>query len=233
MTTLAERMNMALEHAQESAPYKSKAGLAKAANVRPASVTDWFKGRTKSLAFESAVKAADYLDVNATWLANGVGEMLSPSVEAFDEDDELDDDEFVEIPEYEVRCGAGAEHTIYYEELKDSIKARYRRSWFQARQINPNNCKRFKVHGTSMEPFIWDGDTILVDCTPREILSGKVYAFMLHGGMRVKMLYPLMRGQLLVKSLNPDVPDETLGDEDLDTFQLIGRVRDRSGDGKL
>ena len=42
-----------------------------------------------------------------------------------------------------------------------------------------------------------------------------------------------MKGQLLVKSLNPDVPDETLGEEDLDTFQLIGRVRDRSGDAKL
>ena len=233
MTTLAERMTAALESTQEVAPYKSKAGLAKAANVRPASVTDWFKGRTKTLTYENAVKAAAYLDVNAEWLINGTGDMHSPSVEAFDSDDELDEDEFVEIPEYEAKCAAGDRCAVYFEELKDSIKARYRRSWFQARQINPQNCRRFKVHGTSMEPFIWDGDTILVDCTPQAIMGGKTYAFMLRGDMRVKMLYPLMKGQLLVKSLNPDVPDETLGEEDLDTFQLIGRVRDRSGDAKL
>ncbi len=233
MSTLSERMQLALEEAKLSAPYKSKAGLAKAAEVRPASVTDWFNGRTKNLSYDSAVKAADYLGVSARWLANGEGEMHSPSVVAFDDGDDIDDDDFVEIPEYEARCAAGDKCAVYYEELKDSIKARYRRSWFQARQINPDNCRRFKVHGTSMEPFIWDGDTILVDCAPQQILSGKTYAFMLHGDMRVKMLYPLMKGQLLVKSLNPDVPDETLGDEDLNTFELIGRVRDRSGDGKL
>ena len=84
-----------------------------------------------------------------------------------------------------------------------------------------------------MEPFIWAGDTILVVCTPQGFLGVKSYAFMLLVDKRVKMLYPLMIVQLLVKSLNPDVPDETLGEEDLDTFQLIGRVRDRSGDAKL
>lgn len=233
MTTLAERFKQALEHAKESAPYKNKSGLARACKVTPSSVTDWFSGRVKTLNFEVANLAASYLNVSSRWLASGTGEMLSPAVEAFDDEDDFDDDDFVEIPEYEARCAAGDKCAVYYEELKDSIKARYRRSWFQARQINPENCRRFKVHGTSMEPFIWDGDTILVDCAPQQIMGGKTYAFMLHGDMRVKMLYPLMKGQLLVKSLNPDVPDETLGDEDLNTFELIGRVRDRSGDGKL
>lgn len=204
MSTLAERFSEALASAKEKAPYKNKAGLGRACGVTASSVTDWFSGRVKSLNFEVAGKAAAYLNVNARWLASGIGE-----------------------------CAAGERCAVYFEELKDSVKARYRRSWFQARQINPDNCRRFKVHGTSMEPFIWDGDTILVDCTPQQIMGGKTYAFMLHGDMRVKMLYPLMKGQLLVKSLNPDVPDETLGDEDLDTFELIGRVRDRSGDGKL
>lgn len=232
MSTLAERFSDALASAKEKAPYKNKAGLGRACGVTASSVTDWFSGRVKSLNFEVAGKAAAYLNVNARWLASGIGEMHSASVQAFDDDDVLDDD-FVEIPEYEAKCAAGERCAVYFEELKDSVKARYRRSWFQARQINPDNCRRFKVHGTSMEPFIWDGDTILVDCTPQQIIGGKTYAFMLHGDMRVKMLYPLMKGQLLVKSLNPDVPDETLGDEDLDTFELIGRVRDRSGDGKL
>lgn len=233
MSTLAERMKLALDEAQKAAPHKSKAGLARAAGVRAASVTDWFNGKTKSLTYGNAIQAAAYLDVSAQWLASGEGNMHSPSVEAFDEDDALDEDEFVEIPEFEARFAAGERNAVYFEEVTESIKARYRRSWFQARQINPNNCRRFKVRGTSMEPFIWDGDTILVDCTPQPILGGKTYAFMLNGDMRVKILYPLMSGKLLVKSLNPDVPDETLDENQLDGFQLIGRVRDRSGDGML
>ena len=233
MSTLAERMALALAEAQKTAPHKTKAGLARACKIQPSSVTDWFNGRTKNMRYDKAGIAASYLNVNARWLAEGVGEMHSSSVEAFDEDDELDDDEFVEIPEYEAKCAAGDCNVVYFDEVTDSIKARYRRSWFQSRQINPNNCKRFKVRGTSMEPFLWDGDTILVDCSPHPILGGKTYAFMLNGDMRVKILYPLMSGKLLVKSLNPDVPDETLDETQMDGFELIGRVRDRSGDGML
>lgn len=232
MSTLCERMNLALDEVRKKDPSKSKTGLAKACNVRAASVSDWFSGKTKSLSFESAVAAAMYLDVSTVWLASGEGEMHSRTVEAFDEYDEFDDDEFVEIPEYRASCSAGPGCPVIYEEISDSIKARYRRSWFQARGINPNNCKRFKVHGTSMEPFLWDGDTILVDCSPQDVISGKTYAFMLYGEMRVKVLYPLLLG-LLVRSLNPDVPDEKLNHEELETFILIGRVRDRSGDGML
>ena len=54
---------------------------------------------------------------------------------------------------------------------------------------------------------------------------------MLNGEMRVKILHPLIRGGYVVQSVNPDVPEERLTDGDLETFRLIGRVRDRSGDG--
>lgn len=60
-------------------------------------------------------------------------------------------------------------------------------------------------------------------------LRWKIYAFMIRGSMRVKILHPLLRGGYLVQSLNPGIPDETLDDGDLDAFTLIGRVRDRSG----
>ena len=42
-----------------------------------------------------------------------------------------------------------------------------------------------------MEPLLWDGDTILVDCGAKEVLDGKIYAFMIRGSMRVKILHPL------------------------------------------
>lgn len=180
MSTLEERLNEAFAQAKESNPKISKSGLARACDVRPSSVTDWFNGRTREMTAINSQKAALYLGVSSAWLSTGKGSMKSSSVTVFDEGDALDNDEF-------------------------------------------------KVHGDSMEPLLWDGDTILVDCGVKDVLDGKIYAFMIRGSMRVKILHPLLRGGYLVQSLNPDIPDETLDDGDLDAFFLIGRVRDRSG----
>lgn len=234
MSTLAERITEALLEAREKDPTVTKSGLARFCGVRPSTVTDWVNGKSESIRGEAANKAAEYLSVSTRWLISGKGEKHSSAVIAFDSVEEVaDNEDLVTIPEFSATCGAGPGHEVYFDEVADSAPAVYRRSWFQARGINPNNCKRFKVHGTSMEPFLWDGDTILVDCTPRDILAGKIYAFMLYGEMRVKILIPLIRGGIIIRSVNDSFPDETLHDEDLDTFVLIGRVRDRSGGGML
>lgn len=234
MGTLAERVAEALEQAQAIAPYKNKAGLAKHCGIRPSSVTDWFSGKTKTIGYKHAILAAEYLQVSASWLADGTGDMKSPSVrtyEGIENGGTLVDSEFVIIPQYHVQASAGPgnENEIIFEEVKDPeggfIKPR---SWFQTHLINPDNCKTFLVHGDSMEPYLWDGDKILVDCSPGDIISGKVYVFMINGKMRVKVLRPLING-LLIRSFNPEIPDETLTANDLETFKLIGRVRDRAG----
>jgi phage repressor protein C with HTH and peptisase S24 domain len=164
--------------------------------------------------------------------------MKSPSVrtyEGIENGDNLADSEFIIIPQYYVQASAGPgnENEIIFEEVKDPeggfIKPR---SWFQTHLINPDNCKTFLVHGDSMEPYLWDGDKILVDCSPEDIISGKVYVFMINGKMRVKVLRPLING-LLIRSFNPEIPDETLTANDLETFKLIGRVRDRAGNSWL
>ena len=238
MGTLAERVAEALEQAQATAPYKNKAGLAKHCGISPSSVTDWFSGKTKTIGYKHAILAAEYLQVSASWLADGTGDMKSPSVrtyEGIENGDNLADSEFIIIPQYYVQASAGPgnENEIIFEEVKDPeggfIKPR---SWFQTHLINPDNCKTFLVHGDSMEPYLWDGDKILVDCSPEDIISGKVYVFMINGKMRVKVLRPLING-LLIRSFNPEIPDETLTANDLETFKLIGRVRDRAGNSWL
>ena len=221
-------MTAALAEAQKTDPHKTQAGLARACGIKTPSVSGWFTGKTKSVTFENALRAAAYLGVSAPWLASGEGEMHSSSVKAIDDAEEIEDD-LVRIPEFKARCAAGPGQEVFFDEVTDSIPAVYRRSWFQARCINPDNCRRFKVRGDSMEPLIWDGDTILVDCGAREVLDGKIYAFMLAGQMRVKGLRRLLRGGYIVESLNPALKDEVLTDDDLDTFVIIGRVRDRSG----
>lgn len=230
MSTLAERLTYAFDKAKEVCPFKSKAGLARHCNVKPPSVTDWFNGKTKSLSYENAIKAAEYLEINVQWLLGRDTDIHSQSVGVvYEGSNENEEKDLIAIPEYEITFGAGSHPDPTFSEISESVKAYYRPEWFARRGINPDNCKRFKVSGCSMEPMIWDGDTILVDCKPQKIVAGRVYAFGHGGEMKVKILYPMLDGSIVVKSYNPEVKDEQLLPCDLSSFVLIGRVRDRSG----
>ena len=138
---------------------------------------------------------------------------------------------FVEIPEYRVECGAGHRDAPTFEVATDSKRAIYRREWFEERHLNPEKCKRLKVHGDSMVPILFDGDSILCDCSVTHIVSGKIYAFCFGDEVRVKRLFTKLNGGLIVHSENPQEREEEISPEEMDLFYLIGRVVDRSGSG--
>lgn len=79
MSTLADRLTLALK-----AHGGTQAELARACQVKPPSVADWFSGETKSLKGLSLLRAAAFLHVDALWLATGEGEMRpsAPGVRA-------------------------------------------------------------------------------------------------------------------------------------------------------
>lgn len=230
MTTLNERLLEAFQAAQDNDPKITKTKLAGFTGVTQSAVTAWFNGKSKSIKPEHISAVAKYLGVSERWLANGTGEKVLGRVhEAIGEPT---DESLIRIPVYSIRFSCGEQvdgDGITYDEVTDSDDAYYSPSFFQVRGINPENCKVFEAQGDSMFPLICDGDRILVDTTPRDVVPGKIYAFLIHGKLRVKFLYPLLKGGYKVHSYNQNYPDETLSDEDLDTFKLIGRVRDRSG----
>lgn len=153
--------------------------------------------------------------------------MKSPNVLVTE--DVCDDDDWVEIPEYKIRFAAGFEQNSTLEELASEYKAAYRRSWFQRKNINPEDCKRFKVKGDSMEPLLLDHDVVLVDCSKTEIIDGRIYAFVFGNALRVKRLYRKIDGSIMVHSENPNFQDETIKPVDTEQVQIIGEVIERSG----
>ena len=208
---------------------KSKIELARFCGVSHPSVSNWFNGKTKELSASNALRAALFLGVNVEWLTTGKGSMES-NVSAFHEEDSVPEG-FVAVPEFRVEFGAGSRFGPTYEEITEAKPALYRLEWFHAHGTRPERCKRFKVHGDSMVPILFDGDTILCECSKQKIVSGKIYAFGFGDEMRVKRLFTKMNGGLLVVSENKSVPDETIEPHEMDQFYLIGKVIDRSGDG--
>lgn len=224
-TELKDRLAQALAQAG-----KTKIELARYCGVSHPSVTNWFNGKTKELAASNAIKAAIFLGVSTEWLTTGKGNMNDGSVSALHDEDDVPAG-FIEIPEYRVECGCGDRAAPTFEEVTDAKRAIYRVDWFDDHAVSAKNCRRLKVTGDSMVPILFDGDSILCDCAPQQIVSGKIYAFCFGDSVRVKRLYTKLNGGLTVHSENPQEKDEEISPEEMSQFYLIGRVIDRSGSG--
>ena len=241
--SLKDRIAVALSQR----PGLTQAGLAAACGITRASVNAWVHGKTDSIDGKFLTTAANYLGVSAHWLATGEGEMIpsittanvrhstgQPVASLGDDDDHSDD--YIQIRESEVRFAAGNGRTAHYDELAESVPATYRREWFAKEGINPDNARRFKVHGDSMEPFLFDGDTVLVNLGEMTVLNGKVYALRYGDELRIKRVYKKLDGGLILHSDNTDYLPR---DEELtpamvhEHITIIGRVRDKSGTGGL
>lgn len=71
VTTLKERLALAMR----DAPGIKQVDLVRACKVKPASVSNWFDGKTKTLAGANLLTVARVLNVNAEWLGTGRGPM--------------------------------------------------------------------------------------------------------------------------------------------------------------
>ena len=198
ITTLADRLKVALERSG-----KTQRALALYCGVTTASTSYWFNGKTKVLTAENAMKAAMFLGVSVEWLTTGKGDMLDTSNIKVFADGDTPPDDVVVIHEYRLVFGAhsdGIEPTPEWEIVEGGDDYWYRLSFFQQRHLNPDHCKRAKVTGDSMEPFIFGGVTVLFSevSDPRPacvtICDGKIYVLSVDGKLKIKRLASIKDG---------------------------------------
>lgn len=148
--------------------------------------------------------------------------------------DDEERSDFVQVAETRVSFSAGPGSVATYELIEDLEPATYRLSWFQKYQIDPKKVRRFRVSGDSMEPFLYDRDTILVNTAETNIIDNKLYAIRYGNELRVKYIIKKLNGGLTLRSANPAYKDEEVSPEDVQLYiTIIGRVRDKSGTGGL
>lgn len=152
-------------------------------------------------------------------------------------DDQLPEDTIAIKESRLLKFSAGNGHRVDFELIEESEPAIYRLSWLQREGLNPDFLRRFKVCGDSMEPFLYNNDSVLVNLAENNstrIIDGKVYALRYGEDLRIKRLFRKLDGTLTLRSDNAAYKDEdvppTLAEEHI---TLIGRVRDKSGSGGL
>lgn len=132
-------------------------------------------------------------------------------------------DDFVLVPRYDVRAGAGGGQAIHDDAVVDHLA--FKRDWIVGSlDLEPRRVALIEVHGDSMQPTLGDGDLILVDLRNGHMRQPGVYVIQHSGHLLVKRLAPRMDGGVDVISDNPAYAAERLGREAADVLVVIGRV---------
>ncbi|MBH1802639.1 helix-turn-helix transcriptional regulator [Stenotrophomonas maltophilia] len=204
MTTLAERLTLAIEHAQIT-----KAELARRVGISAPSVNGWFSGKAKFLRGENLLAAAKALGVSEAWLATGKGPMYSgvqePPVSYVAE---------IETPPGYVRFdlfegGAGMGAGMVNQDYPEVVKTIEVAEWEVRRKLGylpkPGRIQIITGRGPSMKPKLEDGDIVWID-TSCDFFDGDDYYLINIGGeTQIKMLQKRGDG-LYVVSVNTDFP---------------------------
>jgi phage repressor protein C with HTH and peptisase S24 domain len=234
MSTLQERMALAIKHYEEVTNKKFKnVDLATYANVSRVNVGLWVKGPTEELRGSNLIKAAEFLHVNQRWLAGEKAPMVISNVKnklssigVWDENTPISLDE-VEVAFYKtlrLACGSGS-----MVQVNETDKSYTRVSRKLLDQLGIYRDKTFcaPTEDDSMKPTINDGDIVYVDENRNFIKDGKIFAIE-HGDLfRCKRLYKTAEGGVRIVSDNKEeYPEEVLTKQQIQDqkFRVIGWV---------
>lgn len=158
---------------------------------------------------------------------------MSPIL-AWEHPDDLPEGEFVMIPRLDVTLSAGPGREQHVDVgFTKSVPQAFRADWIRAERLKPAKLAAMTAKGESMEPAIFDGDSLLIDTSQTDVQDGRVYALWYEGGERVKRLYRLPGGGLRIQSDNPKHLSMDLPPTQTDAVRILGRVVIRSGRGGL
>lgn len=133
-----------------------------------------------------------------------------------------DNPEFPAIRRVRFKLSAGASGFAIDFLDDDDAPIVFRREWFAARGLTPAALFAVRVYNGSMQPGLWEGDTVVVntaDTTPRD---GEVFAVNFEGELVIKRLIR-DEGRWWLKSDNPDqtrYPRKAVDEH----VHLVGRI---------
>ena len=153
-------------------------------------------------------------------------EELSPyfiqrKVQAIDEQD--NDLESVRIKRIKFNVEAGISGFQICQESDEGNPIYFRLNWLQSKGYKSENLIAVYVHGNSMEPGLYDGDTVIVNMADIEPIDGKVFVVNYEGEIVIKRLIR-DAGLWWLSSDNPDQRKYPRKECSKHLCSIIGRV---------
>lgn len=145
--------------------------------------------------------------------------------------EELPTESTVLVTRIDVELSAGNGKETWHIEEKEPLP--FQADYIRRLDAKPKNLVAVKVHGDSMEPRLFDDDTVIVDKADTRVpANGGVFALVYAGELLVKRLFRLPDGALKVVSDNQGRYEPiTVNSDQVEHISVIGRVKYRSGMG--
>ena len=212
------------------------AELARLCGLKPPSVHDWEKGKTKTIEGPNLMAVAEALKTSPDWiltgraadLPHGSSNARPPTgylrpISSWDRPEDLPEGEFGFLPHLDAYLSAGHGGPSADAIERTDKTTPFRADWLKAQGWSPRTHFTMRCRGDSMEPTIQDGAPVVIDTSAKRIQSGRVYALAVDGETWLKRLDRLPGGMVRVRSDNPstlyapwEVPEDAL--------QVIGRA---------
>ena len=178
----------------------------------------------------SLVTLADATGVNIEWLATGRGMIRNSrnkdgdtsSSTACNQTNDQFMDEFALIPGYSIQVSAG-HGTLTQGELEPCRYLAFRRKWLRWRGFEEKELAIVWSKGDSMEPTIFNNDTLVVHLGRTRPVDGHIYVVRNDDQLWVKRLQVRPSAWLLLSDNSFYPPIEVPKDEQ-HTFEVIGQV---------
>lgn len=162
-----------------------QASLARHCGVSAATVSDWVSGNIKEVSAENLFKIADFLGVRPRWLIFGAG----PQKQTENFGVSLGEEgRFPTIKNAKVKAVGGTNGFAIETIDDDEPTLAFSEQWFINNGFNHKKLYAIKVLGSSMEPSIYEGDTVVVNTEQTEPKDGVVYLVLYEGVPVVKRL---------------------------------------------
>jgi phage repressor protein C with HTH and peptisase S24 domain len=172
--------------------------LASKAGIKQSTISDLELG--KSQGSTSVASIATALGVSPLWLETGRGPMrtgsedgsalhgLKPGTYMRVEAVEDDDPRMTLIPRVRLRLTAGIIGFEVEPEPGEDVSWMIPTAWLQARGFKREQLISIGIHGDSMEPSFYDGDSVILNTADREPADGGVFAVNYEGEPVIKRL---------------------------------------------
>lgn len=199
----------------------SPAHIAEMAGVNRSFVYDILRGRSTRPGLDRLYPVSSVLKVDIEWLIHGIGD-----VEGAPPFIENPDDTFVAIAHAGVRPSMGGGAVVREDEEAPGRAYHFRKSWIKyGLKASPSQLRIMKVEGDSMEPTLFDGDTVLVDMTRKSPNPPGIFVLDDGMGLVAKRLQHVPNSDppaVRVISDNKHYPEYERTSEEIN---IIGRIR--------
>jgi phage repressor protein C with HTH and peptisase S24 domain len=160
-----------------------------------------------------------YLDSDGTRMA---------PVSTWDKPEDLPEGVYALVPRIGVQLSAGDGVEAVSEDELPSLA--FRESWLRKKHVTSRkNLRVLEVKGVSMEPYLHEGDVVLIDMGQSTVIDGEVYALKYGDELRIKRLSKRFDGGLIIRSDNPRYPEEVVAPMDMEHVQVLGLMIWRAG----